>query len=367
MSTPICQIPIELGARSYLIHLGVGLLAEVGTLLQERLHPSRIAVIADATVANLYGEAVLASLQKAGFGADLVSFPPGETSKILATASHLWDRLFALGFDRKSCVIALGGGVTGDLAGFVAATYMRGIPYIQVPTTLLAQVDSSIGGKTGIDHPQGKNLIGAFHQPALVVIDIDTLTTLPEEELRSGLAEVIKHGMIRDPSYFSYLEEHAEAIGKKDRQALLEVVAGSCEIKAAVVASDEREESGMRAILNFGHTFGHAIERVTDYAIRHGEAVAIGMVLACRLAEIHCGLGPAVRARLVLLLQRLGLPTTLPPLSHEAILTAMRGDKKAESGTLRFILPVRLGEVRVYQGIPEGSIREALASLSPPL
>jgi 3-dehydroquinate synthase len=267
--------------------------------------------------------------------------------------------------DRKSAVVALGGGVTGDLAGFASASYMRGIAYIQAPTTLLAMVDSSVGGKTAIDHKLGKNLIGAFHQPRLVFADPTTLDTLPLVEFRSGMAEVIKHGVIRDPDYFSFLEETADAIMKRDPETIEHVIARSCRIKAEVVGADERE-TGLRAILNFGHTAGHAIEALCDFeAYRHGEAVAIGMIIAAEIAHQLCGFTRSEIDRLRNLLVRIGLPTDISNkrnLSSDAILKAMYGDKKTERGTLRFVLPTRIGATRIEKIKDENLIKGAIDS-----
>jgi 3-dehydroquinate synthase len=353
-------IPVPLARHAYDIHVGRGLLGEAAERVRAVLQPHRIAVVADETVAGLYGETLREALAAGGADAVLVTFPAGEASKRLAQAEVLHEALLAEGLDRKSALVALGGGVTGDLAGFVAATFLRGIPFVQAPTSLLAMVDSSSGGKTGVNLRAGKNLVGAFHQPALVLADIDTLRTLPREELLSGLAEVVKHGVIRDAAYFELVETGAEAILALDPETLAAVVAGSCRIKGAVVAEDEREESGVRALLNLGHTFGHAYEAASGYALRHGEAVAMGMIAACHLAE-RLGLSEAaLRERLAALLRRIGLPCTAPAYDAEDLLATMRGDKKRERGRHRFVLPRSLGTAEVVTVDDEDAVREAL-------
>jgi 3-dehydroquinate synthase len=356
---------IALGERSYDILVGSGILSQLGARVKETLSPSRAIVIADRHVADIYAERALTSLRNAELDADLLTFPPGEDSKSLQRLSELYDELLTRRLDRKSCLVALGGGVTGDLAGFAAATYMRGIPFVQVPTSLLAQVDSSSGGKTGINHPLGKNMIGAFHQPRLVLIDIDTLRTLPAEELHSGLAEVVKHGMIRDADYFEQVEKNTSGILALEAEIMERIVLGSCRIKGDVVSDDERE-SGVRAHLNFGHTFGHAYETLSHYEIRHGEAVAMGMIAACRLAE-RLGIADAsIRERLAPVLTRLGLPTASPAFDAEDVFASMRGDKKTERDTLRVVLVSELGSARIVEA-PDpdavlAAIRETAAS-----
>ncbi|MFH0910147.1 MAG: 3-dehydroquinate synthase [Planctomycetota bacterium] len=357
------SIKVELGERSYEILIIEGM-EGFGLALQKRLRPSLVLLVADETVAGLYAPSALSSLSEAGIKAALVPFPPGEASKSLSRASLLYDAFFRLRADRKSVVAALGGGVTGDLAGFAAATFMRGIPYVQVPTTVLAQVDSSVGDKTGVNHPAGKNMIGCFHQPSLVYTDLATLRTLPEEEFACGMAEVVKHGVIRDATYFEYIETHLDAIRAMDMACLREAIGGSCRIKAGVVAADERE-SGLRAILNFGHTVGHALEALTDFTgYRHGEAVSIGMMAACRLAEALLGFPASESARIAGLLKRIGLPTSLTGLKAEAVLDALVTDKKAEYGTLRFVLPRRIGEVCILPVKDKGVVRAAIQAVS---
>jgi 3-dehydroquinate synthase len=355
----MATVRIDFGDRGYEITIEPGALSLAAEKITRELSPSRVAVIADANVSRLYGEKLAADLRATGSEAFLLPFPAGENSKRLEQLSLLYDQLFEHGLDRKSVIVALGGGVTGDLAGFVAATFMRGVRFVQIPTSLLAQVDSSSGGKTGVNHPLGKNLIGSFHQPSMVIADPETLRTLPKEELLSGLAEVVKHGVIRDEKYFALIEEKAENILALDMEALTQVVDGSCRIKGAVVAQDERE-GGVRALLNFGHTFGHAYETLSGFAIRHGEAVAIGMIAACRLAEEVTGLEEAVRMRLAAVLGKLGLPISPPDYPAEKLLEAMRGDKKTERGVIRFVLPEKIGSARVAAVSDEKAIMRAL-------
>lgn len=353
------RIRVNLGERSYDIVAGAGLLAEAGQLVRETINPSRAAVVCDDRVATLYADGMLASLRAAGVTADVVAFPAGEESKSLAQYGKVLDSLFALGLDRRSCVVALGGGVTGDLAGFAAASYMRGVALVQAPTTLLAQVDSSSGGKTGVNHPAGKNMVGAFHQPALVLIDTDTLRTLPRAELLCGLAEAVKHGAIRDAEYFRFIAENSAAILALEPTALRRLILGSCAVKAAIVSADERER-GERALLNFGHTFGHAYEKLSNFALRHGEAVAMGMLAACALAEETRGLTPEVREELRRTLAGLGLPETSPAFPAAAALEAMKSDKKTERGVFRFVLPDRLGAAAVREITDAEAVLRAL-------
>jgi 3-dehydroquinate synthase len=288
--------------------------------------------------------------------------PPGEPSKSLAQAAVLYDALADLPADRSTLIVAVGGGVVGDLAGFVAATYNRGLPLVMVPTTLLAMVDSSVGGKVAVNHPKGKNLIGAFHQPAGVWVDTAVLDTLPDREFKSGLAEVVKYGVILDPDFFAFLEQNAADVLARQPVPLEHVVARSCRLKADVVEQDEREETGLRAVLNYGHTFAHAFETVGGYGTwLHGEAVAAGMACASRLAERRNLIPAEVTDRQVRLLERFGLPTAaLPDWPADALVEVMRRDKKARGGRMRFILPKRLGEVELVADIPERLVREVL-------
>lgn len=307
---------------------------------------------------------VAASLADAGVTVDLVVVEPGEMSKSTETADELWQKLLDLGADRKSVVAAVGGGVVGDLAGFVAATYARGLSLVQIPTTLLAQVDSSVGGKVGINLPGGKNMVGAFWQPLGVLIDTDVLATLPPREYRAGLAEVVKYGVILDAKFFDYLERHADGLTARRADVLQHTIARSCELKALVVSQDEREETGVRAVLNYGHTFCHAFETLTGYEkLLHGEAVSIGMLCASRLAERLGRIDASVTARQQTLLKQLGLPTDVPDeLESEAILRVMSRDKKVEHGRLRFVLPSRLGHVELVGDVAPDDVRAALIS-----
>lgn len=355
-------VPVNLGERSYDILLEADFSA-FGHSLAQAISPSRVAVVSDRNVAAIYGNEIMSALKDTGIPANLAEFPAGEESKSQEGLGKIYDKLFAARLDRKSAIIALGGGVTGDLAGYAAATFMRGIPFVQVPTSLLAQVDSSVGGKTGINHPAGKNLIGSFHQPALVYSNIATLSTLPHEELVSGMAEVVKHGVIRDRDYFDFVEGNIDAIMNLDHEAMSHTVGGSCRIKADVVSQDERE-GGLRAILNFGHTFGHAFEALTSYTgYRHGEAVGLGMVAAAVVGTELCGFPAEDRKRLEALLQRIGLPTKFSNLETENLVAAMFGDKKAEFGTIRFVLPSEIGKVDIIPLSDLDPVKRALDSL----
>lgn len=359
MSDPV-TIRVELSERSYDIRIGRGILDKAGLFVVERLKGKQAVVITDDNVRKPHGEKVVASLAAGGIRAETLVIPAGEETKSAEQAAALWNRLLELGADRKTFVVAVGGGVVGDLAGFVAATYARGIPFIQIPTTLMAQVDSSVGGKVGINLPLAKNLVGAFWQPAGVLIDLAALDTLPEREYRSGLAEVVKYGVILDEEFFKYLESHVAEINARDNAVLSHVIRRSCELKAQVVAVDEHEEIGLRAVLNYGHTFCHAIETVSGYGkFLHGEAVSIGMVCASRLAELVGRIGGELTTRQVKLLTSLGLPTTMTGLDLEALMAAMQRDKKAEHGRLRFVLPSRLGHVELVGGVDAALVRKA--------
>jgi 3-dehydroquinate synthase len=367
---PEVRVRVELGPRSYEVRVVTGRSGELGAFARGALDATwsgrtcrRALIVTDANVASR-SAAVVTTLADAGITAAVTVVPPGEPSKSLDRAADLYDDLVRLRADRHTAVVALGGGVIGDLAGFVAATYARGLPLLMIPTTLLAMVDSAVGGKVGVNHPRAKNVIGAFHQPQGVWIDTEVLATLPARQLRCGLAEVIKHGFILDPGFFTFLEQSAAAIVAGEPAALRQIVAHSCRLKAGVVAKDEREETGLRAILNFGHTIGHAIESVAGYCARihHGEAVAMGMAAEARLAE-HLGwIEPAMTARLVALIERFGLPTTVPPdLDRVALLEAMSRDKKNQKGRIRFILPRALGRVELTDAPREEDVRQVLA------
>jgi 3-dehydroquinate synthase len=352
---------VELGTRRYPISIGSGLLQSAGVL--SRLARGRHAlIVTDSHVAEYWLEPVRESLE--GKQLHTIVLPPGEQEKNLTRFGEVIAALAELGASRDATVFALGGGVVGDLAGFAAACWMRGVRFVQLPTTLLAMVDSSVGGKTAVDLPNGKNLVGAFHQPTAVVVDIDTLSTLPDRELNAGLAEVIKYGAIFDVGFISWLERNIEALRARDPVALTEAIARSCRYKAGVVARDEQEQ-GERMLLNFGHTFGHAIETEQGYGgLLHGEAVAVGMVMAARLAAQLKRAPMADADRLKALLLRAGLPIALPAgLDPDALLARMRLDKKAVSGMLRLILWRGIGKADIVRDVPENAILQALGNL----
>jgi 3-dehydroquinate synthase len=347
---------VELGPASHPVHVGTGILDDLGRLaLQAGLKAGRAAIVTDSSVARLYGARASESLRRARFAVEIVEVPAGEASKSLAMLDAIYDRLAAAEIDRAGAVFALGGGVVGDLAGFAAATWLRGIAVVQVPTTVVAQVDSSLGGKTGVNHPRGKNLIGAFHQPRAIVADVATLASLPEREFREGLAEVIKYGAIMEAAMVADLERGIDAILARDPKMLAETVARSLRHKAAVVAADEHE-SGLRKTLNFGHTIGHALEASAGYgSLLHGEAVAIGMAAAAALSESHAGLSADEGSRLLRLIARAGLPTEIPAGARTAeFVRALRLDKKRVEDTVDFVLLDRLGHaVRRKLGFDE--------------
>ena len=342
------ELPADPVSRSYDIKLERGLLGEIGPSLSGLGFSGVVTIITNPLVASLYADKVRKSLEDSGFRVLQLEMPDGEEYKTLDEASKIYDSLINEKIDRTTPVVALGGGVVGDLAGFVSATYLRGVPYVQVPTTLLSQVDSSIGGKTAVNHPEGKNLIGSFYQPKVVFIDPDVLRTLEERDVRSGLAEVVKHAAIKDESYFSFLEENSDGLLRLDDE-IIEAIERSCAIKAAVVSEDEKE-TGVRAILNFGHTFGHAIESVSGYGrMRHGEAVAIGMVLAAGFSEELGCASKGTRDRIGKLLSSLGLPTTVSGLTAEDIYASMLLDKKVKDGGVRFVLMKEIGNVFIME------------------
>jgi 3-dehydroquinate synthase len=354
------RVRVELGERSYEILIGPGLLGRAAEFLEPLGLGRRCAIITDSNVGPRYAGPLQEALRRGGYAAELLSVPAGEASKSFRQVERLLERLPALGLDRQCFVVALGGGVVGDLAGFVAAIYLRGLPYVQVPTTLLAQVDSAVGGKVGVNLPQGKNLVGAFHQPRLVLSDTDTLRTLPEREVRSALAEVIKHGAIRDAEFFARLEREHLRLLHLEPAAVAHAVRRCCEIKAEIVSADERE-AGLRSILNFGHTIGHAMEALSEYVgLLHGEAVSMGMVAAAYLSTKRAGLPAAEAARLRALLDACGLPVRLGD-NYEVpeLLQAIRLDKKARGGRLRFVLLRRLGEAFVSEEVSDADIEEA--------
>jgi 3-dehydroquinate synthase len=355
-------VRIALGERSYDIHIGAGLLARP-ELIAAVLPQPRVAVVTNTTVAPLFLDALSAGFARAQIGVVPVVLPDGEQHKNWETLNLVYDALLANRCDRGTTIVALGGGVIGDIAGFAAATYQRGVSLVQVPTTLLAQVDSSVGGKTGINHPRGKNMIGAFHQPSVVLADMDVLKTLPERELRAGLAEVIKHGAIRDAAFFAWLEANLGRLLAREPEALAHAVRRSVEIKAEVVALDERE-SGPRALLNFGHTFGHAIETGLGYGEwLHGEAVAAGMVMAADLSRRVGGIDAPAFERLRALVARAGLPVAAPAgIDADRFLDLMSVDKKARAGRLRLVLLERLGAAYIADDIPPAALRATLAA-----
>ncbi|MFQ5329262.1 MAG: 3-dehydroquinate synthase [Thermodesulfobacteriota bacterium] len=342
------EVTVQLGERSYPIFIGRGELSGVGERMKEAGLKGKAAVVTNPLVGGLYGATIMESLVTAGYEPLLIEIPDGEEYKTLTVASTIYDQLVANRFERGSIVVALGGGVIGDIAGFVAATFLRGLPYVQVPTTLLAQVDSSVGGKTAVNHPEGKNLIGAFYQPTLVVIDPALLESLDMRDIRAGMAEVIKYGIIQDETFFSFLEEHCEEVAALG-DALLHAIRRSCEIKANVVSADERE-GGIRAILNFGHTIGHAIEAVSGYGeYRHGEAVSIGTVFAAELS-LKMGLcGKKTCERIKALLSKAALPVTLPSIPMDTLIKSMELDKKVLNKRIRFVLVEKIGRVVVRE------------------
>lgn len=350
---------VSLGARSYPIHIGSGLLGRA-ELLVDKLKTPRVAVVTNETVARYYLQTLTGALRGAGVVVTPVVLPDGEEYKNWQTLNLIFDAMLASRCDRSTTVVALGGGVMGDMAGFAAACYQRGVPFIQIPTTLLAQVDSSVGGKTGINHPLGKNMIGAFHQPRAVIADTDTLDTLPDRELRAGIAEVIKYGLIRDLPFFEWLEAHMERLLARDGEALTCAIERSCANKAEIVAEDETE-SGVRALLNLGHTFGHAIEAGLGYGVwLHGEAVAAGMAMAADLSQRLGWLGPGEVARIRALLERAGLPVKGPRLGADRYLELMSLDKKVASGRLRLILLRAIGQGVISSEAAEDQLRAAI-------
>jgi len=346
------EVYVNLAQRSYVITMGAGALNLLGSVVTAHTKPTSAAVVTNPTVGKYYAEPAMASLSQAGVRAVLVIVPAGERSKTLSTVRRVYDALLEMKMDRAGAVVALGGGVIGDMAGFAAATYMRGVDLYQVPTTLLAQVDASVGGKTGVDLPRGKNLIGAFHQPKAVLIDTLTLDTLPARELRSGLAEIAKHGIIYDREFYGFLDDRAHELLSRRDEPILKAICRSVEIKRDIVQMDERE-SGIRAILNYGHTIGHAIETLSGYGkYRHGEALAIGMVTEAIIAE-RLGVAEAGIARTVTrTLRKFRLPVAMDPaLSAQDILRSIELDKKTLGGRIRLALPTRIGECKIIDGV----------------
>ncbi|MBF0170328.1 MAG: 3-dehydroquinate synthase [Nitrospinae bacterium] len=359
--SPRRVVKVDLGERGYDILVGPGSLGPEAGRRIGRLG-DRGLIVTNAAVDRLYGDRLRDGLKAAGVEAETLRIGDGEKYKTMAAVGKIHDRLVARRFDRRGMVIALGGGVTGDIAGFAAASYMRGVRFVQAPTTLLAQVDSSVGGKTGVNHPKGKNLIGAFHQPSLVVADTGTLSTLPKDEVLCGVAEVVKYGLIADRAFFGWLEKEIGALTALDAATVVKAVTTSCRIKAAVVGRDERE-AGERAILNFGHTVGHAVEALTGYrAWKHGQAVAIGMRAAAELSRIKGGLTDGEVGRTIRLLEEANLPARLPKgLSDQALIKAMGHDKKALGATIRFVLLDGIGKAAISGDVTRDEIKEALA------
>lgn len=355
---------VELGLRSYEIAIGQGTISGLGDAVRASgRYSARCLLVSNPTVYALYGKAASDSLRAAGFDVHEVIIPDGEEYKSMLWVEHMLTEMLAMRLDRGSVLVALGGGVIGDMAGFAAALYMRGMAFVQVPTTLLSQVDSSVGGKTGVNHPLGKNMIGAFWQPSLVWMDVDTLRTLPRRELMAGMAEVIKYGVIWDAKFFDYLIDKRDTIMSLDPAAITHIIRRSCEIKAEVVSKDERE-GGIRAILNYGHTIGHAVETLTGYTKHlHGEGVAIGMYMEALLAE-NVGVAPkGVADKIGGILDAYELPKMMPDgLKPEAVLDAMMIDKKTLSGQLRFILPESIGKCRVNAPVSAEKVKEFLIS-----
>jgi 3-dehydroquinate synthase len=351
------RVSVSLAERSYDIRIRSGLLQELGSCLSSLGVKGKVGVVTNPVIGRLYAPAALRSLRAAGLEASTIVLPEGERAKSLRSVSAILDALVRARFERGSALVALGGGVIGDLTGFAASIYMRGIPFVQVPTTLVAQVDSSVGGKTGVNHPLGKNLVGTFYQPRLVLVDPDTLRTLPAREWTAGLAEVIKYGVIADDAFFSYLERQMDALRKLEPEPVARVIARSCEIKASVVAQDERE-SDLRRILNYGHTIGHALESLSGYRkLIHGEAVAIGMVQEADLAR-HLGrCGPDVADRQRALVRRAGLPDRMPAVTFGRLWAAMQHDKKVAQGRVHCVLPERIGRV-VIQPLEQDACRQ---------
>jgi 3-dehydroquinate synthase len=367
------RVPVALGPRSYEVRIVTGQAAGFGPFVRGALESSwsgrscrSALIVTDAHLAEFgLEQPYRQALAEVDIASTIAVLPPGEATKSLAVASRLYDDLVSLKADRHVAIVALGGGVIGDLAGFVAATYARGLPLIMVPTTLLAQVDSSVGGKVGVNHPGAKNIIGAFHQPVGVWIDTEVLRTLPDRELRCGMAEVVKYGVILDGAFFEELEGQVDAILGRDDRALRRIVARSCQLKASVVSRDEREETGLRAVLNFGHTIGHAIEAVAGYEgpYQHGEAVAVGMVAESRLARRLGWIGAEEVSRIERLVGLLGLPASAPGLDPDRLIEAMGRDKKNRDGRIRFVLPRSIGRVELTDAAGEAAVRAVLATL----
>lgn len=358
------RVEVALGARSYQIHIGCGTAAALTDFVRGAGFSRRGLIVTDTQVGPRWAEQTAQAAAEGGVAAEIVTIPAGETSKTLDEANRIYTRAIAVGLDRKSPIFALGGGVVGDLAGFAAATYMRGVPFVQLPTTLLAQVDSSVGGKVAVNHPLGKNLIGAFYQPAAVFMDLSVLRTLPPREIRSGLGEIIKYGIICDADFFAWLEAHRDPVLALAPDAAAHMTARSCEIKADVVRQDERE-GGLRRILNFGHTIAHAVETETGYTrYRHGEAVAVGMAGAAYISEAMGLLSAADRARIERLIRSMGLPLHAEGVGADAMYADLFHDKKTVDGRIHWVLAEGIGRVTVRDDVPEDIVRRALAMVA---
>ena len=354
------RVKVKLGSKSYNIHIGSGMLSQAGHWLRELGFAGKLVVITNPIVESLYGETLQQGLTQDGFTVAALQVPDGEEQKSLETAGNLYLELSSCFTERTTPILALGGGVIGDLAGFVAATYKRGVPLVQMPTTLLAQVDSSIGGKVAVDHGQLKNEIGAFYQPRLVISDIDTLRTLDPQAISNGLAEIIKYGVIRDKGLFYYLEDNMDKIRALDEMVLEEIIFRSAKIKAEVVAEDEKD-LGLRAILNYGHTVGHAVESASNFKIDHGEAVAIGMVAEAKISKEMGILDGSELSQLESLIKKAGLPVKVPNLKVEKLIAAMQHDKKVRGGRIRFVLPKALGKILITDEVNLSLVEQVLA------
>lgn len=353
------KVRVELGDNSYEIRTGSGLLERAGLWMKERGYAGKAVIITDSTVHDLYAGQLERGLKQAGFDVTILTVPAGEEHKTLGTAGKIYGNLARAYAERTTPVFALGGGVIGDLAGFVAATYMRGLPLVQVPTTLLAQVDSSIGGKTAVDYDEMKNMVGTFYQPKMVIADLDTLQTLPEIEIINGMGEVIKHAAIRSGLFFEFLEKNLPRILKLDEGVLQAMITDNVKIKADIVSKDE-QENGLREILNYGHTVGHAVETVTGFSLRHGHSIATGMVAAARLSSRMGILGERDAARLEDLIARAGLPTHLPDINKLAVVEAMRHDKKVRADKIRFVLLRSIGHAFLADDVDPDVVEEVL-------
>jgi 3-dehydroquinate synthase len=354
-------VHVNLGPRSYDIEIGSGNLPDAAKFCDAEQDDAHVVVITDSNVDELYSEPISNALQEAGAQIDVLIVEAGEQSKASDVAADLWEQLLDQGADRQTVVVALGGGVVGDLAGFVAATFTRGLRFVQIPTTLLAQVDSSVGGKVGINLPGGKNMVGAFWQPRGVLIDVDVLASLPDREFRAGLAEVVKYGVIQDADFFAYLEANVAKVNARDPAVLTHIVERCCRLKADVVEQDEREETGLRSILNYGHTFCHAFEAATGYEkLLHGEGVAIGMMCAARLAERLKRVDAKFVARQQALLEAFKMALDVPNVDRDELVELMFRDKKVERGKLRFVLPTRMGHVELVRDVVTDDVVAAM-------